>query len=461
MFSKDKKFDKIVLPDELFASFICKLYYPYPYKFNVIPTKVIAKIYEEFLSYSLRIKDGQIAAELKEDYVKANGAVPTHEFIADAICRDTIVQRKYEDYQELLKTRVLDPCCGSGVFLLAAYESFADIMLELTSDNNEWCIVKDGKKYLTIKAKQEIMKNCLFGIDCDPTAVEVTKMSLALKIVDDTDETLLNEIGAFGRKILRDIHNNICIGNTLVDVDVSCDAKEVRYIRPLDIKGSVFKRVFEEKDGFDFIIGNPPYVETKFFKASSSTVHEYLHSHYSTFEGKVDLAVLFIKRAMGLLNGSGQLGMIIQRRWFKTKYGKSAREYIANGSHLRKLLDIETNALFKGRITYVSIVILTKERNDIVEYDLIKGDTADVQLYFEKPPKPDEIPSTYFLSTVWAPEMKAIFDIKNKYAERYGTIGSNTDISVCDGIQALWKKAYDIVDYQEHDDVIEGKKLNM
>ena len=457
MFSKDMKFEKIALPDDLFVSFIRKLYYPYPYRFDVIPTRVIAKIYEEFLAYSLCIKNGQIIAGLKEDYVKTNGTVPTHEFIADAICKDTLAQKKYNNYQEIFRTKVLDPCCGSGIFLLAAYECFADIMLGLTVDSNEWCIVDDGKKYLTIRAKQEIMKNCLFGIDCDPTAVEVTKMSLALKVVDDADETLLNEIGAFGEKILRDIHNNISIGNTLVDVDILCDAREVRYIRPLNIKGGVFKEVFDEKDGFDFIIGNPPYVETKFFKAASSTVHAYLHDHYSTFEGKVDLAVLFIERAMELLNNSGQLGMIIQRRWFKTKYGKAAREYIAGGSHLRKLLDIETNALFKGRITYVSIIILTKEETDTVEYDLIKGDAMDVQLYFENPSEPDKISSKYFLSKVWAPELKAIFDIKNKYAERYGTVGSNNNISICDGIQALWKKAYDIVDYKECGDVIVGK----
>ena len=96
MFSRDKKFDQIVLSNDLFEPFINKLYYPYPYKFDVIPTKVIAKIYEEFLAYSLRINNGVVATELKEDYVKTNGAIPTQEFIADAICRET-VQKKAED----------------------------------------------------------------------------------------------------------------------------------------------------------------------------------------------------------------------------------------------------------------------------------------------------------------------------------------------------------------------------
>lgn len=457
MFSKDKKFDQIILSNELFESFINKLYYPHPYKFDVIPTKVIAKIYEEFLAYSLCVKNGVVMAELKEDYVKTNGAVSTQAFIADAICRETISKSRYSNYQDVLSTKVLDPCCGSGVFLLAAYETFAEVIMELTPVNNQWCVVKDGKKYLTIVAKQEIMKHCLFGIDCDPTAVEVAKMSLALKVVDDTNELYLNEIGAFGDRILRDIHNNIKIGNTLVDTDISCKAKEVKYIRPLNIQESVFKNVFDEKGGFDYVIGNPPYVETKHFKAASLKVYDYFRDHYKTFEGKADLSILFIERTMGLLNSTGQLGMIIQRRWFKTNYGKSARNFIMEGSCLHKLLDIETNALFKGRVTYVSVMILTKENNPSVEYDLIKGDAADVQLYFENPPEPNIIPADYFLSAVWAPELKAVFDIKSKYASKYGTIGKNEKIDICDGIQALWKKVYDIVDYQKCSGLIKGK----
>ena len=68
-------------------------------------------------------------------------------------------------------------------------------------------------------------------------------------------------------------------------------------------------------------------------------MHDYLHDHYKTFEGKVDLAVLFIERTMGFLNATGRLGMIIQRRWFKTNYGRSARTFIMDGNHLHKLLE--------------------------------------------------------------------------------------------------------------------------
>jgi hypothetical protein len=97
--------------------------------------------------------------------------------------------------------------------------------------------------------------------------------------------------------------------------------------------------------------------------------------------------------------------------------------------------------LFKGRITYVSIMVLTKIPNKYVLYDLIKGETADVQAYFENQMSPNKIESSYFTADIWAPELKNVFDLKNRCALKNGTVGSNDKISVCDGIQALWKKS--------------------
>lgn len=459
MFSKDAsdRFPNLVLDNIIFKTFIKQLYYPYPYKFNAIPTKVIAKVYEDFLAYSLRIKNNQIVSVLKEEYVKTNGAIPTHEFIADAICKETFASSSINSIDDLLSLRILDPCCGSGVFLIASYDYLARKLMSLTNATNEWCIVSGDTKFLTVSAKQHIMKECLFGIDCDPTAVEVTKMALALKIVDDIDLVFLSDIGVFGDKILSNIHKNIVIGNTLVDTDIDCSPSDIKYVRPLNIRNIVYKKVFEEKNGFDYIVGNPPYVETKYFKAASPLIHNYLRSKYSTFEGKVDLSVLFIERTMNLLNQNGVLGMIIQRRWFKTNYGKAAREFITSGSHLYKLLDIETNSLFKRRITYVSVMLLKKSGSSKVYYDIIHGDFSDVQAYFESPNKLSVIDSNYFSASIWAPELKTIFEIKNKYANKYGTVGSNTNLSVCDGIQALWKKVYDITDYTLTNGIITGK----
>ena len=462
MFEKDEVFQNLNISDGIFNDFIDQLYYPFPYKFDVIPVKIIAKVYEEFLSYALVIKNNSVTVELKEDYVKTNGAVATREFVVDAICNETFDLKKIKTVEELMNTKILDPCCGSGVFLVVAYEKIAKRLLELINldKGNRYAdlfVNINGTDYLTVYAKQQIMRNCLYGIDYDQVAVEVTKMSLALKIIDDTKISVLSDVGIFGEQILKDIHKNIVCGNTLVSTDIELETFEISYIKPIDIQGNIFKTVFKENGGFDYIVGNPPYVETKYFKAASSKMHLYMKSVFKTFEGKVDLAVLFVERCVNLLNNTGKAGFIIQRRWFKTTYGKGARKFLSDGKYLEKLYDIKTNDLFKGRITYVSVMVLNKDVKTNATYYYILGNSLDVKNYFESDHIGKEIPVNYFSQEIWSPEFYEIESIKNKYSDKWGTLGQNRNIHIRDGIQALWKKIYHITGYVENDGYIIGK----
>lgn len=462
MFEKDEIFQNLNISDGIFNNFIDQLYYPFPYKFDVIPVKIIAKVYEEFLSYALVIKNNSVTIELKEDYVKTNGAVATREFVVDAICNETFDLKKIKTVEELMNTKILDPCCGSGIFLVVAYEKIANRLLELINLNKENRYAElfvniNGTDYLTVYAKQQIMRKCLYGIDYDQVAVEVTKMSLALKIIDDTKISILSEVGIFGEQILKDIHKNIVCGNTLVSTDIELETFEISYIKPIDIQGNIFKTVFKDKGGFDYIVGNPPYVETKYFKAASSKMHLYMKSVFKTFEGKVDLAVLFVEKCVNLLNNTGKAGFIIQRRWFKTTYGKGARKFLSDGKYLEKIYDIKTNDLFKGRITYVSVIVLNKDVKNNVTYDYVLGNSLDVKNYFEKEHIGKRIPANYFLQEIWSPEFYEIESIKNKYSDKWGTIGQNRNIHIRDGIQALWKKIYHITGYVENDNYVIGE----
>lgn len=360
----DNEFRNLSIDNTIFEEFVEKLYYPYPYKFDAIPVPVIAKVYEEFLAYSLIEKNGVIITELKQEYVKTNGAIPTDSNVARIICDETLDLTGITSIDEILYLKVLDPCCGSGIFLVMAYEKIASKFKELASEKCGYCLIHNGEIYLTLDAKRKIMRSCLYGIDIDLTAIEVTKMSLALKIIDDIVPELYSAGGMFGEKILRDIHNNIVYGNTLVDGDIDILPTEIAEIKPFAIQQR-FSEAFS-KGGFSYIIGNPPYVETKFFKASSTTMHTYLREKYNSFEGKVDLSVLFLERCLGMLKDNGTLGIIIQRRWFKTSYGERARNVIANSGYLKTLLDIRTTKMFHGRITYVSIMILEKMQQQYV-----------------------------------------------------------------------------------------------
>lgn len=205
MFSDfDEEFLTLDMDNEVFEQFVGKLYYPYPYKFDAIPVHVIARVYESFLSYSLVIKEHSVCSVLKEEYVKTKGAVPTEQKIAEAVCGETLDLEQVTEIEDLFRIRVLDPCCGSGIFLVTVYEKLADRLKQLAGrENPDYCIEGQGKLYLTVSAKQKIMQNCLYGLDLDRTAVEVTKMSLALKLIDDSDPFLYSEIGIWGEKFCR------------------------------------------------------------------------------------------------------------------------------------------------------------------------------------------------------------------------------------------------------------------
>ena len=203
--------------------FVDGLYYPFPYRFDVIPVKVIANIYEEFLGKQLVIINGNIEEVTKSEYVKTNGAVCTPEHIVDMICKQTIDLETVKTIDQIFNIKVLDPCCGSGVFLVSAYELLTKKMIAiLSSDENErskysdYFYYQDDSYILTIKGRRAVVTNCIHGIDCDEVAIEVTKMSLALKIVDGKNPLAWNGIGVFGKKILCDIDGNIMLGNTLV-----------------------------------------------------------------------------------------------------------------------------------------------------------------------------------------------------------------------------------------------------
>lgn len=455
MFSLDAVFNQLVIDNDVLNQFIDKLYYPFPYRFDVIPVKVIANIYEEFLGKQLVINGDTLKEITKEEYIKTNGAVATPEHIVEMICKQTLALNTVANIDDLLKTKVLDPCCGSGVFVVSCYEHLAAKMIQLLQDNasdrekySEYYYLSDGQWYLTVIGRRAIVTNCIFAVDCDEAAIEVTKMSLALKIVDGNAPLAWEGIGVFGDKILREIADNIKLGNTLVDVDAEIPVSSIPAIKPMDIKAS-FADVFDNFGGFTYVIGNPPYVETKHYKAASPCMHAYLTENYTTFEGKADLAVLFIERCLELLSIEGKLGFIIQRRWFKTDYGKSTRSLINTGKHLQKLIDFKATDIFKGRMVYPSIMVLTKQACEETAYYFMPCDSATIKSRFENSTFDGRFEEGFFEnlpipsgSDPWNFENYNITQIAKSLTKKWGAFSKYPKLKIKDGIQVLWKKIY-------------------
>ncbi|MGL5625359.1 Eco57I restriction-modification methylase domain-containing protein, partial [Cetobacterium sp.] len=366
MFNIDLEFQKLELENIIFEKFIPQLYYPYPYKFDVIPTKILSNIYEDFLGTTLFLKNKIVCEDLKPDYIKSKGAIATPAYIVEEICKNTIDLDKYNNVNDILNLKIFDPCCGSGIFLIVAYEMICSKIKELLNiEENKKNVEKkywieyNNKIEITVPMKVKIISECLHSIDYDDVAIEVTKMSLALKIIDDYEKIIYPDVGIYGSKILSGIDKNIILGNTLFDLNKNeFNAHLVEELKIIDFqKKETFYDVFNKKNGFDYIIGNPPYVETKHYKKSSSEMHSYLNQLYNCFHMKADLSILFLERCISLLNEKGKLGFIIQRRWFKADYGKEIRNFISKNNLLEKLYDINTSNIFLGRTTYVSIMV--------------------------------------------------------------------------------------------------------
>ncbi|MCI0474603.1 MAG: BREX-1 system adenine-specific DNA-methyltransferase PglX, partial [Ignavibacteria bacterium] len=254
--------------------------------------------------------------------------------------------------QEISKLRFADIACGSGSFLIGVFEVLLKYHTEYyqlhdAEAKKDGCIFKDGVPILSIKQKQKILLNNIYGVDLDNQAVEVTQLSLALKMLEDETLATANEMQAlFHEKILPDLSKNIVCGNSLIGTDIIYEesssglfekkrritSEEERQLNPMD-----FEKRFPEimkNGGFDAIVGNPPYVRQE----QLGNIKEYLINHYVVFLGMADLYSYFIERGIKLLNETGKFGYIVANKWMRANYGVNLRKFLLRDS-LKQIID--------------------------------------------------------------------------------------------------------------------------
>ncbi|MFN8429785.1 MAG: N-6 DNA methylase [Spirosomataceae bacterium] len=463
LFDRIDEIHQLTLADDIFSEFLAFLYYPSPYRFDVIPTKLLSDVYEIFLSKKLLINGAIVEDALKPEYSKSKGAVSTPQFIVEDIIKRTLSEETIlqNGIKSLLNTKSIDIACGSGVFLIGLFEYFEQLIIQYQISYpdikfNTFFADTGGNLVLTLKGKQALIHHCIYGVDIDPEAVEVAKMSLALKIIDNEDYTYASEqIGLFGKQILNGVGSNIRCGNSLVDSlvltqypDLLEDDDQLFLTRPFDWEEE-FDEVYKAKGGFDYIVGNPPYVEVKHFNVEMPYMHAFIKDTYQTGNnGKIDLAVPFIERSLKILNPQGYLGFIVQKRFFKTDYGSKIRELISSGSHVSCIIDYATQDIFKGRMTYVATLILSKEAKETFCYHLADNEIEYLPAHIRDLPKAEEdaaafftFPSSTITANPWSFDDAELLQIKLDLSS-LGTFGQIANVKV--GLQALKNEAYHI-----------------
>lgn len=361
------------IDDTLLRGLLKNLYYPdSPYEFSVLSADILGQVYEQFLGKVIRLTDGhQAKIEEKPEVRKAGGVYYTPTYIVDYIVQHTVgklVEKKTPKQVE--KLRILDPACGSGSFLIGAYQHLLDWHLQ-------FYMAKDPTKYakgrkpalvqttagwkLTIDERKRILLNNIYGVDIDSQAVEVTKLSLLLKVLEgETRQSLQPLFQIFHERALPDLSGNIKCGNSLIGPDFYQQSElplltdEEKYrINVFDWQ-TEFSEVFKA-GGFNAVIGNPPYIRIQRIAHVES---DYVFQRYESPTSKMDLSLVFLEKGLSLANKSGRVGFICTSQWLSADYGRNLRSMLGKGK-LHLIVNFGSLPVFANTNTYPAILILS------------------------------------------------------------------------------------------------------
>ncbi len=412
----DRLTPRLKIGDEVLQEIINNLYYPVsPYEFSVLPADILGQVYERFLGKVIRLRKQDIAPstqkpkyeaviEEKPEVKKAGGVYYTPSYIVDYIVKQTVgkllenpkakLRSGASDVHGLLKKRlgngkhsvsrlkILDPACGSGSFLLGAYQFLLDWHLEqYLREPDKWLKGRKPRLYqasggtwkLTISERKRILLNNIYGVDIDPQAVEVTKLSLLLKVLED-EQSVISQLSLFKERVLPDINNNIKCGNSLIGHDFY----QGQQLGLIDIDTQYRINAFDwesefadvmQAGGFDVVIGNPPYVRIQTLLKWAPLEAEFYKARYiAASKGNYDIYGVFVEKGLSLLNDSGHLGLILPNKFLLTNYGLELRQLISEREALVRLVDFGAMQVFEQATTYTCLLFLSGNHSPSFEY---------------------------------------------------------------------------------------------
>ena len=317
--------DTLEIDNEVLSEIISGLYNTKDlaiyYDFSQIEADILGNIYEQYLGHILRKTEKR--AKLKESHAhrKEQGIYYTPTYIVDYIVKNTLGELLKDPRTDYKKIKVLDSACGSGSFLIRAY----DLLYERYQ--------KKTDSYTEI-AKDEILKNNIYGVDLDKQAVEIAQLNLLLKIAEK------------GHK-LPILQENIKNGNSLIDDPAVARDKAFKWEEQ-------FKEIMDA-GGFDVVIGNPPYGYRGIPTLEIKTAYG---KKYATAEGNFDMYRFFIERSINLLREGGTLGFIIPNTFLTATSYKKLRRYILDNCLVKEIVDVGL-AVFEG-VTVESTILILK-----------------------------------------------------------------------------------------------------
>ncbi|HUT58138.1 MAG TPA: N-6 DNA methylase, partial [Phycisphaerae bacterium] len=377
----DELTPSLIIDDALLKGIIKSLYYPdSPYEFSVLPADILGQVYEQFLGKVIRLTPGHRAkVEEKPEVKKAGGVYYTPTYIVDYIVEHTVGELlKDSNPRQAARLRILDPACGSGSFLLGAYQRLLDWHRDwyVAHDPESWAARRNprlfqgrgGEWRLTTAERKRILLNNIYGVDIDSQAVEVTKLSLLLKVLEgESGETLARQLAFAHERALPDLATNIKCGNSLIGSDFYegkqmslLDDEEIYRVNAFDWEGE-FAEIMAA-GGFDAVIGNPPYVRILRLPREK----RYFKKEYVSAFGSYDLYVLFMERALLLVRDKGIVGLITPNKFFVADYAAPIRNRLLNDASIVEIADLgKCKSVFAGAFISTAITLYCKTKPSV------------------------------------------------------------------------------------------------
>lgn len=440
----------LTIDDNVFKEIFKNLYYPNsPYEFSLISTEILGKIYEQFLGKVIRLTPShQAKIEDKPEVKKAGGVFYTPQYIVDYIVENTLGEKiKGKTPNQISKLRVIDPACGSGSFLIRAYQYLLDYHVDYYSKlekppKDTIYTGKDGIIRLTIREKKRILKNNIYGVDLDTLAVEVTKLSLLLKVLEDQNKDQLEaQQKLFHERALPNLSSNIKNGNSLIESDImvqqELSLEELKEIKPFDWQEE-YPEIFAD-GGFDVVIGNPPYVRQELIKEQKP----YYKEHYSTYVGTADLYVFFFEKSLFILKQEGYYGVICSNKFTRSKYGEKLRQFLLNYD-LKNYIDYEGATVFKGAAVIPIVIILTKTKTE--------DNKINVNNTFE-------LPQSFIKPDNWKFDKIEIINLENKIRSKSTSLSNIDNINIYQGLKTGLNEAF-VISEEIKEDLISKDNNN-
>ena len=436
LFAFDKELDTLKISDKTLELY--KKLSDYDFESDITET-ILGNIFEKSITdiETLKKKVADNALDLEDNRRKEEGAFYTPNTVSTYIIEQTLEQKfddirkelgfyelpeydvdmsdasklEYQEFYQLylkkiLALRIIDLSCGGGAFLVASFDT---IMAEINSVIKRLENLNFNRPRLLIDWNKTVLKDMLYGTDISPEALNISKLSLWLKIAHKKG-TLVN------------IDKNFVAGNSVADIDYNKAFPEIM-----------------KNGGFDIVLGNPPYVRHELI-----TDYKDKLKSYKTYAGTADLYVYFYELGYDLLKPNGYFGYISSNSWFKAKYGKGLRKFIKENATITHLIDLTGIKIFADAEVETNILVFKKSKPTKNNSFIIKE-----RPFFNTQ---ETMQQEYLDENGYLLENEQIHHLKTKI-EKQGKVLKQWDIDVNSGIGTGYIDAF-VIDKETRDRLV-------